>query len=167
MVYIFRKVLLTLRCEILFDISHFFFTHNKKKKKGLKMEITITINGNSEYELYNEFMNKLLKIRNNNNKTAKNKRSLKELFKTIPPFCIKTAESVFPAKYKDITKDTKKLWTFVNNLKAAGVIKPCGYTKPKGSTRLYVSYCGVDYDPKSMTVKADSLLSVDTQRRSS
>ena len=127
------------------------------------MEITITINGNSEYELYNEFMNKLLKIRNNNNKTAKNKRSLKELFKTIPPFCIKTAESVFPAKYKDITKDTKKLWPFVNNLKAAGVIRPCGYTKPQSSTRLYVSYCGVDYDPKSMTVKADSLLSVDTQ----
>lgn len=127
------------------------------------MEITITINGNSEYELYNEFMNKLLKIRNNNNKTAKNKRSLKELFKTIPPFCIKTAKSVFPAEYKDITKDTKKLWPFVNNLKAAGVIRPCGYTKPQGSTRLYVSYCGVDYDPKSMTVKADSLLSVDTQ----
>lgn len=128
------------------------------------MEITIEINGNSEYELYNEFMNKLLKIRNNNNKTAKTKRSLKELFKTIPPFCIKTAESVFPAKYKDITKDTKKLQTFVNNLKAAGFIKPCGYTKPQGSTRLYVSYCGVDWDPeKSFTVETDASLSVEPQ----
>lgn len=127
------------------------------------MEITITINGNSEYELYNEFMDKLLKIRNNNNKTAKNKRSLKELFKTIPPFCIKTAERVFPAEYKDIAKDTKKLWPFVNNLKAAGFINPCGYTKPQGSTRLYVSYCGVDYDSKSITVEADGSLSVDPE----
>lgn len=34
------------------------------------MEITININGNSEYELYNEFMDKLLKLRKSN-KTAK------------------------------------------------------------------------------------------------
>lgn len=53
---------------------------------------------------------------------------------------------------------------FVNNLKAAGVIRPCGYTKPQGSTRLYVSYCGVDYDPeKSFTVEADGSLSVDPE----
>ena len=116
------------------------------KKKGTKMEITIILNGNSEYELYNEFMDKLLKLRKNNNKTVKTKCSLKELFSTIQPFCIKTAERVFPAEYKDITKDPKKLRAFVNNLKAAGIIKACGYTKPHGSTRLYVSYCGVNYD---------------------
>ena len=110
------------------------------------MEITIILNGNSEYELYNEFMDKLLKLRKNNNKTVKTKCSLKELFSTIQPFCIKTAERVFPAEYKDITKDPKKLRAFVNNLKAAGIIKACGYTKPHGSTRLYVSYCGVNYD---------------------
>ena len=127
------------------------------------MEITIILNGNSEYELYNEFMDKLLKLRKNNNKTVKTKCSLKELFSTIQPFCIKTAERVFPAEYKDIAKDSKKLWPFVNNLKAAGFIKPCGYTKPQGSTRLYVSYCGVDYDPKSMTVEADGSLSVDPE----
>lgn len=109
------------------------------------MEITININS-EEYELYNEFMNKLLKYRANNNKTAKTKCSLKELFNNTPPFCIKTAERVFPAEYKDITKDPKKLRAFVNNLKAVGIIKACGYTKPHGSTRLYVSYCGVDYD---------------------
>lgn len=126
------------------------------------MEITITLNGNSEYELYNEFMDKLLKFRKNNNKTAKTKRSLKEFFKTIPPFCIKTAESVFPAEYKDIAKDSKKLWPFVNNLRVARFIKTCGYTKPKGSTRLYVSYCGVDWDSeKSFTVEADGSVSVD------
>lgn len=127
------------------------------------MEITIILNGNSEYELYNEFMNKLLKYRTNNNKTAKTKCSLKELFSTIQPFCIKTAERVFPAEYKDITKDPKKLRVFVNNLKAVGIIKACGYTKPQGSTRLYVSYCGVDYDSKSMTVEADGSLSVEPQ----
>lgn len=108
------------------------------------MEVTININS-EEYELYNEFMNKLLKLRKNS-KTAKTKCSLKELFSTIQPFCIKTAERVFPAEYKDITKDPKKLRVFVNNIKAAGIIKACGYTKPQGSTRLYVSYCGVDYD---------------------
>lgn len=70
-VYIFRKILLTLRCEVLFDISHFFLLITTKKKKGTKMEITININS-EEYELYNEFMNKLLKYRANNNKTAKN-----------------------------------------------------------------------------------------------
>lgn len=126
------------------------------------MEITIILNGNSEFELYNEFMDKLLKIRNNN-KTATKRSLKKEFFKTIPPFCIKTAGSVFPAEYKDIAKDSKKLWPFVSSLKSAGFIKPCGYTKPQGSTRLYVSYCGVDYDPKSMTVEADGSLSVDPQ----
>lgn len=134
------------------------------------MEITININGNSEYELYNEFMDKLLKLRKSN-KTAKttekrffSKRSLREQFKTIPPFCIKTAESAFPAEYKDIAKDSKKLWPFVNNLRTARFIKTCGYTKPKGSTRLYVSYCGVDYNPdKAFTVEADGTVSVDPQ----
>lgn len=125
------------------------------------MEITISINS-EEYELYNEFMDKLLKYRKNN-KTAKTKCSLKELFSTIQPFCIKTAERAFPAEYKDITKDPKKLRAFVNNLKAAGIIKACGYTKPHGSTRLYVSYCGADYDSKSMTVEADGSLSVEPQ----
>lgn len=71
------------------------------------MEITININS-EEYELYNEFMNKLLKYRANNNKTAKTKCSLKELFNNTPPFCIKTAERVFPAEYKRHNKRSQK-----------------------------------------------------------
>lgn len=127
------------------------------------MEITIIINGSSEYELYNEFMDKLLNLRKSDRTVKRSKRNIKDQFKTIPPFCIKTAERVFPAEYKDITKDPKKLRVFVNNLKATGIIKACGYTKPQGSTRLYVSYCGVDYDSKSMTVEADGSLSVEPQ----
>lgn len=33
-VYIFRKISLTLRCEVLFDISHFFINNNKKKERN-------------------------------------------------------------------------------------------------------------------------------------
>lgn len=126
------------------------------------MEITIILNNKSEFELYNEFMNRLLKLRNTKKAPAKGAKRIREQFKTIAPFCIKTAGSVFPAEFRELITNAKKLRVFINNLRATGFIKTCGYTKPKGSTRLYVAYCGVNYDPKSV-VEGDGLLPIDPQ----